>query len=881
MDIIYGTAAGENRVVYLENNGNGSAFTSAYVSTASVTGYSALSALDFDGDSDVDIIAAGVNDGTLTFFENDGAESFTTRLFDSALSYAGANRGLGLATGYFNNDSYWDAAVVNQTGNTIHLYLTSSTGQAPNTPTLITLGSRSATSLNISWTDSTLIEDEYVVGYRIYNSDSTFTTSSLAVNATSTSLTGLTANQIYEVQVYAENGTEASSALTEIYATESLTPTIYQILSTGQSLSVGYNGSPALSDTQPYFNRMLSGSNFVPLIESSVETISSPMANTLTALVTDNAFQSIVSMHGKNSSPYVSLKQGTTQYNLGLAQVTSALSAATAQGKDLRVLAVTTIHGESDHNAGTTASVYEADLVEWQTDYDTDVKAITGQTEDVPLFTDQMSSFTGYGEATSTIPIAQLAAAVNHENIYLVGPKYFLDYTDQYHLTNESYRWLGEYYGKVLKTVSVDEDPWVPLSPSTVVRSGAIIYVTLNVPVEPIVIDTTNVTAATDYGFEFYDDSGSVPDISTVEVTGSTTLKITLASAPTGSDQRLRYAYTGTPDATPGRFESGSAKGNIRDSDATVSLYSNNLYNWLVHFDKSITIDETAPVPTVVATTVGGNSSATITWDTSEAGSTQVEYGTTNSYGSLTTESDVASRVTTHSVNLSNLNSCTTYHYRVRSTDAVENEGVSSGDTFTTAGCGGGGMIFPSVTVAPTVPAVPATPEQTTPVITNPKFKKELKSGVTNSDVSELQKFLKEQGFFKYPSITKYFGPVTVSALKNFQKKSGLKVTGNLDQKTLERINQMVGAAKNNAEAITSKPDGDVFSRLLNTGSSGEDVKKLQTVLKNLGYFNYPTITGFFGAVTKEAVIKFQRANGLEPFPGWVGPGTREKLNQL
>ena len=40
------------------------------------------------------------------------------------------------------------------------------------------------------------------------------------------------------------------------------------------------------------------------------------------------------------------------------------------------------------------------DLVQWQHDYDTDVKAITAQTTDVRLFTDQVGSWT----STSAIP---------------------------------------------------------------------------------------------------------------------------------------------------------------------------------------------------------------------------------------------------------------------------------------------------------------------------------------------------------------------------------------------------------------------------------------------------------------------------------------------
>lgn len=71
------------------------------------------------------------------------------------------------------------------------------------------------------------------------------------------------------------------------------------------------------------------------------------------------------------------------------------------------------------------------------------------------------------------------------------------------------------------------------------------------------------------------------------------------------------------------------------------------------------------------------------------------------------------------------------------------------------------------------------------------------------------------------------------------------------------------------------------FTRTLNLGDKGAEVSELQKVLKKLGYFTYPTITGLFGSVTKQAVVAFQKAKNLKPYPGWVGPGTRTALNNL
>jgi len=75
--------------------------------------------------------------------------------------------------------------------------------------------------------------------------------------------------------------------------------------------------------------------------------------------------------------------------------------------------------------------------------------------------------------------------------------------------------------------------------------------------------------------------------------------------------------------------------------------------------------------------------SADIKWSTYEGGTSQVDYGTTTSYGS-TTALDPAI-VNQHTVSLPGLTADTIYHYRVRSRDASGNESVSGDYSFQTA----------------------------------------------------------------------------------------------------------------------------------------------------------------------------------------------------
>ena len=75
-------------------------------------------------------------------------------------------------------------------------------------------------------------------------------------------------------------------------------------------------------------------------------------------------------------------------------------------------------------------------------------------------------------------------------------------------------------------------------------------------------------------------------------------------------------------------------------------------------------------------------SSATIGWGTNENADSQVEYGTSLAYGSLTVLNSTLT--TNHAIALSGLSPSTTYNFRVKSRDAAGNLAVSGNNTFTT-----------------------------------------------------------------------------------------------------------------------------------------------------------------------------------------------------
>ena len=84
-----------------------------------------------------------------------------------------------------------------------------------------------------------------------------------------------------------------------------------------------------------------------------------------------------------------------------------------------------------------------------------------------------------------------------------------------------------------------------------------------------------------------------------------------------------------------------------------------------------------------VASSGTTSNTAKITWTTNVPANSQVDYGTSTSYGQSSPLD--SSMVTSHSVSLSGLSASTLYHYRVKSTDAYSNQATSADYTFTTS----------------------------------------------------------------------------------------------------------------------------------------------------------------------------------------------------
>jgi hypothetical protein len=380
---------------------------------------------------------------------------------------------------------------------------------------------------------------------------------------------------------------------------------VNHVLGTGQSLSLGAMGTPPLSREQPFENLMFdtglepgrTPTAFVPLVESAtfmdepVETPSSGMANLVAQIAREDygrAHPILVSLHGESGASYPMIQKGTDSYARGLAQVTAAKSIAEAGGLSHVVRAVTVVHGESDGWQNWNEE-YEQALLEWQSDVEADVRAITGQREPVPMFHSQYSAWSSVETTrTSIIPTQQLAAHLAAPGqVVLVGPKYQLPYADDgLHLASEGYTWLGEYYAKAYREHVLLGRAWEPLRPERAERVGASIVVRFVVPAPPLVLDTELVSDPGDFGFEVRSAEGAALEITAIELSGEGEVRIDLGAAPAAGALRVLYALNAAPGEPGG--PTTSPRGNLRDSDPTRSRTGQPLFNWCVHFDLAV-----------------------------------------------------------------------------------------------------------------------------------------------------------------------------------------------------------------------------------------------------------------------------------------------------
>ncbi len=379
-------------------------------------------------------------------------------------------------------------------------------------------------------------------------------------------------------------------------------PTLYHLVIMGQSNGKGYNAALGIDTTISDSGRMFVGgiipgsgaqlNSIVPLQESVAnaggQTIAQTLANHLASRLSELALV-LVSDVAVDASGISGIKKPQGPYTNAIAQVTQGVLRAAELGLEYRLLGVCLVHGETDDALNT--ATYEADIVQLQSDFETDANAITGVTGDLPMYLCQQAWY-GVNENSRTAPnfdyatpLAMLAATQAHPTkFHLVGPRYNCDYADIAHLSAAARREHGERYARAVYRRHFNSDN-TDFRPLTAVRTGNVIDVVFQVPTPPLTWDFKSVQWQLNYGFEFYDTDASAT-VSSVAILSANTVRITLSGVPTGITQKVFYAATRAA-ARSARFAGG--RGNLCDSESSPSQRGYKTMNFCPVFTIPVT----------------------------------------------------------------------------------------------------------------------------------------------------------------------------------------------------------------------------------------------------------------------------------------------------
>ena len=160
--------------------------------------------------------------------------------------------------------------------------------------------------------------------------------------------------------------------------------------------------------------------------------------------------------------------------------------------------------------------------------------------------------------------------------------------------------------------------------------------------------------------------------------------------------------------------------------------------------------------------------------------------------------------------------------------------------------------ITPTPSITPRTVQITEDPTQPTSTPTPRLFQK----NDVGIEVRDMQVRLINLGYLKGEADGQ-FGSATENAVKAFQNQHGLMADGYAGEQTLNLLYSQ------QAQTFVPTPTPSPTPPAMSSGDSGEEVRRLQTRLKDLGFYT-GEVDGAFGKGTKNAVKLFQKQHNLD-----------------
>src|SRR6218665_1468808 len=412
-----------------------------------------------------------------------------------------------------------------------------------------------------------------------------------------------------------------------VKANRKSTKEIYHVIMYGQSLMLGTQSVPVISDHQQYNSYMFKGglragydidSNFydalVPLVEKvSISPFSGGKLGETPASGFSEYFLNLIQK--ENGFTYDSLSHRFKNWNSNLlisipAQGSTSAKAlsddgeywqrfkndiyagsklAKAMGYSYIVPFVVWNQGERDIDLKTSPTEYKNTLIYFQSKVDSLVKKVTKQKEPVKLILYQTSSHNARNAKNNpAIANAQYELAKSEPNITMSNATYQLLYVkDNVHFNNIGSKWNGANHAIAAKRILIDHVDWRPIYVKSVTYTNSSLILKFHVPVPPLAFDTVLISNPGNYGFRIFTSNGEELAITSVKILDKTRIKFII----NGKLNKGDFIWYGNNGSATGA--TNGARGNLRDSQGHTLLWhsGNNdieLYNWCPIFKETL-----------------------------------------------------------------------------------------------------------------------------------------------------------------------------------------------------------------------------------------------------------------------------------------------------
>ena len=281
-------------------------------------------------------------------------------------------------------------------------------------------------------------------------------------------------------------------------------------------------------------------------------------------------------------------------YKKFIDEINRAYKKSKERGWSFQVPAICWMQGESDI-VDYTQDTYKKFFQQFIKDVNYDIKTITKQQDDIRIISYQTNAITkgkrflsnNFHSLETCVPETQRLLVLEDTLIWASGPTYPYSFVNEnIHIDAIGQKSIGTLAAKSILGIIRGEKRNIGLQPTDITISNNDITIIFNVPIPPLLFDTTTVSKVMNYGFSVVTPN-NINILKAIKL-NKESITIKCSASPKGC--RIRYAINGNLMRSGNK---NGPRGNLRDSQGEIlqTIINDNiikLHNWCFQFDIKI-----------------------------------------------------------------------------------------------------------------------------------------------------------------------------------------------------------------------------------------------------------------------------------------------------